>query len=95
MIQFLKLKNSLKENNLFADEPTINAGETHTQFSIQVDTNKHKLPLAQIRFELALRNAVNIDTIPIDSSIPSINVLGFLAEGWSTCQIDWQSKFTN
>ncbi|MDX1285449.1 MAG: hypothetical protein R3182_10560, partial [Draconibacterium sp.] len=39
----------LNENNLFADEPTVNAGETHSQFSIQVDTRKHKLPLAQIR----------------------------------------------
>ena len=67
----------LDENNLFADEPTINKGETHAQFSIQVDTKKHSLPLAQIRFELALRNAVNIDTLPIDSSIPSIHVLGF------------------
>lgn len=67
----------LDENNLFADEPTINKGETHAQFSIQVDTKKHKLPLAQIRFELALRNSVNIDTLPIESSIPSINVLGF------------------
>ncbi len=67
----------LKENNLFADEPTVNAGKTHTQFSIQVDTNRPVLPLAQIRFELAVRNAVNIDTIPIDSSIPNIQVLGF------------------
>lgn len=67
----------LKDNNLYADEPTINSGKTHTQFSIQVDTKQQKMPLAQIRFELALRNAVNIDTIPIDSSIPSISVLGF------------------
>jgi ATP phosphoribosyltransferase len=72
-----EIEKFLVENNLFADEPTINAGATHSQFSIQVDTKKHELPLAQIRFELALRNAVNIDTIPIDSSIPSINVLGF------------------
>lgn len=67
----------LKENQLFADEPTINLGKTHAQFSIQVDTKRHHLPLAQIRFELAMRQAVNIDTIPIDSSIPSIHVLGF------------------
>lgn len=72
-----EIEKFLKSNNLFADEPTINAGETHSQFSIQVDTKQHELPLAQIRFELALRNAVNIDTLPIDSSIPSINVLGF------------------
>lgn len=67
----------LKENNLYADEPTISQGKTHTQFSIQVDTKQHQLSLAQIRFELALRNAVNIDTLPINSSIPSIKVLGF------------------
>ena len=72
-----EIESFLKENNLYADEPTINPGKTHTQFSIQVDTKQHQLPLAQIRFELALRNAVNIDTLPIDSSIPSINVLGF------------------
>jgi len=72
-----EIETFLKENNLFADEPTVNAGKTHTQFSIQVDTNRPVLPLAQIRFELAMRNAVNIDTIPIDSSIPNINVLGF------------------
>lgn len=72
-----EIEKFLEENNLFADEPTITAGDTHAQFSIQVDTKQHPLPLAQIRFELAMRNAVNIDTLPIDSSIPSINVLGF------------------
>lgn len=72
-----EIEKFLEDNNLFADEPTITTGDTHAQFSIQVDTKKHPLPLAQIRFELAMRNAVNIDTIPIDSSIPSINVLGF------------------
>ena len=72
-----EMQEYLKENKLFADEPTINLGKTHAQFSIQVDTKRHHLPLAQIRFELAMRKAVNIDTIPIDSSIPSIHVLGF------------------
>ena len=72
-----EMQEYLKENRLFADEPTINLGKSHAQFSIQVDTKRHHLPLAQIRFELAMRKAVNIDTIPIDSSIPSINVLGF------------------
>lgn len=71
------IENFLRKNNLFADEPTVNSGKTHTQFSIQVDTSRHVLPLAQIRFELAMRKAVNIDTIPIESSIPNINVLGF------------------
>lgn len=71
------MQDYLKVNQLFADEPTINLGKTHAQFSIQVDAKRHHLPLAQIRFELAMRQAVNIDTIPIDSSIPSIHVLGF------------------
>ena len=72
-----EMKTYLKDNQLFADEPTINVGHTHSQLSIQVDTKQHHLPLAKIRFELAMRNAVNIDTIPIDSSISSINVLEF------------------
>jgi len=72
-----EMKGYLKDNQLFADEPTINVGQTHSQLSIQVDTKQHHLPLAKIRFELAMRKAVNIDTIPIDSSISSINVLGF------------------
>lgn len=67
----------LKEHQLFADEPSINIGQTHAQLSIQVDTNQHVLPLAKIRYELAMRKAVNMDTIPIDSSIPNIGVLGF------------------
>lgn len=72
-----EMEDYLRENQLFADEPTINRGKTHTQLSIQVDTKRHHLSLAQIRFELAVRNAVNIDTIPIESSISSINVLEF------------------
>jgi ATP phosphoribosyltransferase len=72
-----EMKAYLRENRLFADEPTINAGQTHAQLSIQVDTKQHHIPLAMIRYELAMRTAVNIDTIPIDSSISSINVLGF------------------
>jgi ATP phosphoribosyltransferase len=67
----------LRVNNLFADEPTMNIGKSFTEFSIQVDKNNANLPLAKIRYELALRKAVNIDTIPIDSSIPNLDVLGF------------------
>ncbi len=72
-----EIENYLKTNNLFADEPTISKGLTHAQFSIQVDIKNQNLPLAKIRFELATKKAVNIDTIPIESSIPSIDVLGF------------------
>jgi hypothetical protein len=67
----------LRENNLFADEPTMNVGKLFTEFSIQVDKNNVVLPLAKIRYELAQRKAVNIDTIPVSSSIPTLEVLGF------------------
>lgn len=67
----------LKNNNLFADEPTVNKGIKYTEFSIQVDRDSKTLPLAKIRYDLALLKAKNIDTIPVDSSIPSLDVLGF------------------
>jgi len=67
----------LRSNNLFADEPTINTGKTFTEFSIQVDRSNTVLPLAKIRYELARRKAKNIDTIPVTSSIPSMDIIGF------------------
>jgi ATP phosphoribosyltransferase len=67
----------LRGNNLFADEPTVNAGKTFTEFSIQVDRGNTTLPLAKIRYELARREAMNINTIPITSSIPSMEIIGF------------------
>jgi len=71
------IEDYLRKNNLFADEPTVNRGKSYTEFSIQVDQDSHTLPLARIRYELALLRAKNIDTIPVDSSIPSIDILGF------------------
>lgn len=71
------IEDYLKQNNLFADEPTINVGKTYSEFNVQVDVTNKELPLAKIRYELAKHGAVNIDTIPIDSSIPNIDVLGF------------------
>jgi len=67
----------LKNNKLFADEPTVNYGKLFSEFSIQVDCNDTTLPLAQIRYELSKYSAVNINTLPIESSIPSIDILGF------------------
>ena len=67
----------LRDNNLFADEPTINVGKTFTEFSIQVDITDPDIPLAKIRYELAKRKAVNINTIPVDSSIQNLDILGF------------------
>ncbi len=65
----------LKDKNLFADEPTMNIGTEYTQYSIQVDSCDEITPLALIRYELAKRNAQNIDTIPIESSIPKLDVI--------------------
>jgi ATP phosphoribosyltransferase len=67
----------LKNNYLFADEPTINIGHSFTEYSIQIDVNDNRLPLAKIRYELAKRKAVNINTIPIISSIQSIDTIEF------------------
>jgi ATP phosphoribosyltransferase len=67
----------LGNNALFANEPTKNVGASYTEFNIQVDEDNKDLPLARVRYELAKRGAVNIDTVPIDSSIQSIDVLGF------------------
>lgn len=66
----------LDENNLFADEPTINQGEDYYVYSIQVDISDHRTPIARIRYMLATLGARNIDTIPVESSIPGINVIG-------------------
>ena len=65
----------LSENKLFADEPTMNAGKSFSEISIQVVKNDKKLPLAKIRYELAKQGAVNINTIPIISSIKGLGTL--------------------
>jgi ATP phosphoribosyltransferase len=67
----------LGDNLLFADEPTKNAGKMFTEFSIQVDKENKKRPLALIRYELAKLGAANIDTLPIESSIQNKDVLNF------------------
>lgn len=67
----------LSENNLFADEPTMSIGKTYTVYNIQVDTKNGDVPLAMVRYKLAVLGATNIDTLPIQSSIPgmgSINI---------------------
>jgi ATP phosphoribosyltransferase len=65
----------LKKHNLFADEPTINRGKEFTEYSVQVDISDTSTPLARVRFDLAKLDAKNINTIPIDSSIPGIEVI--------------------
>jgi ATP phosphoribosyltransferase len=74
--QVPQIESYLRKNNLFADEPTVNTGKVFSEFSIQVDRNDRELPLAKIRYELAQLKAVNINTIPIDSSIPNLDILG-------------------
>lgn len=71
-----KIEQYLSDKNLFADEPTINKGRDYTQYSIQIETGNKENPLAKIRYDLANLNAKNIDTIPIESSIPGLDVLG-------------------
>jgi ATP phosphoribosyltransferase len=70
-----KIEKYLSDNKLFADEPTMNIGKTFTEISIQVAKDDKNLPLAKIRYELAKLGAVNIDTIPIISSIKGIDAI--------------------
>jgi ATP phosphoribosyltransferase len=72
-----EIEKYLTENNLFGDEPTKNVGALYTEYSIQVNTADPQVPLAQIRYELAKRKAKSIDTVPITSSIKSIEMAGF------------------
>ncbi len=69
------IENYLKKNYLFADEPTMNVGKSFTEFSIQINIANKEIPLAKLRYELAKRKAVNINTVPITSSIQSIDIL--------------------
>ena len=70
-----EIENYLGNNALFADEPTKNVGTSFTEFSIQVDIENKMQSLALVRYQLAKKGAMNIDTIPIDSSIQNIDVL--------------------
>ena len=67
----------LGENNLFGDEPTINEGVNFAEFSIQLDASSKTLPLARVRYELAKLGASAIETIPLESSIPNMDVIDF------------------
>jgi len=69
------IENYLNENNLFADEPTMSIGKTYTVYNIQVDTSGGKVPLAMVRYQLAKLGATNIDTLPIQSSIQSLDAI--------------------
>ena len=65
----------LQDNGLFGDEPTINEGAHYMEFSVQVDLSRSDLPVARVRYELARLGATHIETIPLNSCIPSLNVI--------------------
>jgi len=65
----------LRENNLFADEPTVSVGKEFTEYNIQIDARNVDEPLAKVRYELAKRGATSINTLPVQSSIPSLKVI--------------------
>jgi len=67
----------LRDNNLFADEPTMNEGIGFTEFTVQMDTANPDLPLARVRYELARHGATHIETVPLDSCIPGFDAIDF------------------
>jgi ATP phosphoribosyltransferase len=69
------LMDYLSQKHLFGDEPTINEGVNFTEFSVELATASPDLPLAKVRYELAKIGATNIETIPLDSSIPGLDVI--------------------
>ncbi len=67
----------LESNGLFGDEPTMNEGVNFTEFSIQMSMSDPKLPLAQVRYELARLGATHIETVPLNSCIPGMDAIDF------------------
>ena len=65
----------LREKNLFADEPTVSTGKKFTVYNIQIDAGNINEPLAKVRYELAKLGATSINTLPVQSSIPSIKAV--------------------
>ncbi|HPA40456.1 MAG TPA: hypothetical protein PKV69_00475, partial [Candidatus Hydrogenedentes bacterium] len=66
----------LERHGLFADEPTMNEGVNFTEFSIQMGASDPERPLARVRYELARLGATHIETVPLDSCIPGLEVIG-------------------
>jgi len=62
----------LCEKNLYADEPTVSVGKAFTVYNVQIDAGNISEPLAKVRYELAKRGATSINTLPVQSSIPSL-----------------------
>jgi len=69
------IEDYLREKNLFADEPTVIVGKEFTVYDVQIDTANINEPLAKVRYELAKLGATSINTLPVQSSIPSIKAV--------------------
>ena len=67
----------LEKNKLFGTEPTMNEGTKYVELSIELDVQATDLTLARVRYELAKLGAVAIETIPLESSIPGLDVIDF------------------
>ena len=70
-----EIDNYLREKNLFADEPTVIVGKKFTVYNIQIDAANKNEPMAKVRYELAKRGATSINTLPVQSSIPSLKAI--------------------
>jgi len=72
-----KILDYLEKNKLFGTEPTMNEGDKYMEFSIELKTHDPKLPIARVRYELAKIGATAIETVPLESSIPSLTAIDF------------------
>ena len=70
------IKDYLRANNLFAEEPTIIQGQEFSQYCIQLEASSKEKPIAMVRYQLLKLGAKSIETVPILSSIPDLAVLG-------------------
>lgn len=70
-----QLMDYLRANRLFGDEPTVKEGVHYTEFTIKLDVSNKELPIAKARYELAKLGATHIETIPLESSIPGLDVI--------------------
>jgi len=65
----------LTKHRLYGNEPTKSTGERYSEYTVQVAADDPELPLARIRYELLKLGAQNLDTIPLDSSIPDLSAI--------------------
>ena len=72
-----KILGYLEKNKLFGTEPTMNEGEKYVEFSVELRTHDPALPIARVRYELAKIGATAIETVPLESSIPSLAAIDF------------------